>query len=123
MLQCLQPYRDRMTLLGGLSHPLSRNLLGHLAGDTWLTAGDLRGDVYKNRVSVDQVAADAIAVAIGALVATFNGLSSAQLAANHPVSGGTYEYGYQFLTPRFGFTAGWMFLLAKSASAATAALG
>ncbi len=64
-----------------------------------------------------------IAVAIGALVATFNGLSSAQLAANHPVSGGTYEYGYRFLKPVFGFTAGWMFLVAKSASAATAALG
>lgn len=64
-----------------------------------------------------------IAVAIGAFVATFNGLNSAQLAANHPVSGGTYEYGYKFLNPTFGFTAGWMFLIAKSASAATAALG
>jgi APA family basic amino acid/polyamine antiporter len=64
-----------------------------------------------------------IAVAVGALVATFNGLSSAQLAANHPVSGGTYEYGYEFLRPAWGFTAGWMFLVAKSASAATAALG
>ncbi len=64
-----------------------------------------------------------LAIAIGAAVATFNGLSSAQLAAAHPVSGGTYEYGYRFLTPRLGFTAGWTFLLAKSASAATAALG
>lgn len=64
-----------------------------------------------------------VAVALGAVVATFNGLSSAQLAANHAVSGGTYEYGYRFLTPAFGFTAGWMFLIAKSASAATAALG
>ncbi|UCH27960.1 MAG: amino acid permease [Trueperaceae bacterium] len=64
-----------------------------------------------------------LAVGIGALVATFNGLSSAQLAANHPVSGGTYEYGYHYLTPRLGFLAGWMFLIAKSASAATAALG
>lgn len=64
-----------------------------------------------------------IAVAVGALVATFNGLSSAQLAANHAVSGGTYEYGYAFLSPAWGFTAGWMFLIAKSASAATAALG
>ncbi|HSG63931.1 MAG TPA: APC family permease, partial [Gammaproteobacteria bacterium] len=52
-----------------------------------------------------------------------NGLSSAQLAANHPVSGGTYEYGYRYLDPALGFTAGWMFLCAKSASAATAALG
>ncbi len=64
-----------------------------------------------------------LAVAIGALVATFNGLSSAQLAANHPVSGGTYEYGYRYLNPTLGLLAGWTFLLAKGASAATAALG
>ena len=50
-------------------------------------------------------------------------MSSAQLAANHPVSGGTYEYGHRWLTPSLGFVAGWMFLCAKSASAATAALG
>lgn len=64
-----------------------------------------------------------LAIALGALVAICNGLSSAQLAANHPVSGGSYEYGYEYLTPALGFTAGWMFLVAKSASAATAALG
>jgi APA family basic amino acid/polyamine antiporter len=63
------------------------------------------------------------AVLIAALVATCNGLNSAQLAAAHPVSGGTYEYGYRFLNPALGFTAGWTFLLAKSFSAATAALG
>lgn len=64
-----------------------------------------------------------LAIIIGAIVAAFNGLSSAQLAANHPVSGGTYEYGYKYLNPQLGFIAGWAFLLAKSASAATAALG
>ena len=64
-----------------------------------------------------------LAIALAALVATCNALSSAQLAASHPVSGGTYEYGYEYLTPALGFTAGWMFLCAKSASAATAALG
>ncbi len=64
-----------------------------------------------------------LAVAIAALVAICNGLNSAQLAANHPVSGGTYEYGYRYLNPWLGFTAGWLFLLAKTASAATAALG
>lgn len=64
-----------------------------------------------------------LAVLLGALVASFNGLSSAQLAANHPVSGGTYEYGYRYLTTPLGFAAGWLFLCAKSASAATAALG
>ncbi|MGV2828919.1 APC family permease [Myxosarcina sp. GI1(2024)] len=64
-----------------------------------------------------------ISVALAACVAVCNGLNSAQLAASHPVSGGTYEYGYKYLTPWLGFTAGWMFFLAKSASAATAALG
>lgn len=63
------------------------------------------------------------AVIIAALVATANGLNSAQLAAAHPVSGGTYEYGYRLLHPAAGFTAGWMFLCAKTASASTAALG
>jgi basic amino acid/polyamine antiporter, APA family len=63
------------------------------------------------------------AVALAALVATFNGLSSAELAASHPTSGGTYEYGARYLNPTMGFVAGWTFLAAKSASAATAALG
>jgi amino acid transporter len=43
-----------------------------------------------------------IAIALAAAVATCNGLSSAQLAANHPVSGGTYEYGYRYLNPVLG---------------------
>ncbi len=64
-----------------------------------------------------------LAVLIAALVAGCNGLNSAQLAASHPVSGGTYEYGYRYLSPALGFAAGWLFLLAKTASAATAALG
>ncbi len=64
-----------------------------------------------------------LAVLIAAVLAMCNGISSAQLAAAHPVSGGTYEYGYRYLHPAAGRVAGWMFLCAKSASAATAALG
>lgn len=64
-----------------------------------------------------------LAVALAGGLALCNALSSAQLAAAHPVSGGTYEYGYRLLHPTAGFVAGWAFLLAKSASAATAALG
>lgn len=56
-LEALEPFRKQLSVIGGLSHPLSRELLGHLAGDSWLTAGDLRFGNYKNRVSVDQVAA------------------------------------------------------------------
>lgn len=64
-----------------------------------------------------------LAIALAALIAFCNALSSAQLAASLPVSGGTYEYGYTYLTPSLGFTAGFMFLCAKTASAASAALG
>ncbi len=64
-----------------------------------------------------------LAIPIAGIVAVFNGLSSAYLAGRFPVAGGTYEYGYQTLGPWWGFTAGWLFLMAKTASAATAALG
>jgi hypothetical protein len=60
VLESLEPHRERLSVLGGLSHPLSRELLGHLAGDTLLTAGDLRFGQYRNRISVDQVAAHAL---------------------------------------------------------------
>lgn len=63
------------------------------------------------------------AIPLAALVAVFNGLSSAFLAGRFPVAGGTYEYGYRTLSPWLGFSAGWLFILAKTASAATAALG
>lgn len=64
-----------------------------------------------------------LSIVIAGLLAVCNGLSSAQLAANYPVSGGTYEYGRKYLNPFLGFLAGWVFICAKSASAATAALG
>lgn len=63
------------------------------------------------------------AIPLAAVVAVFNGMSSAFLAGRFPVAGGTYEYGYQALNQWLGFSAGWLFLLAKTASAATAALG
>ncbi len=63
------------------------------------------------------------AVPLAALIAVFNGLSSAFLAGRFPVAGGTYEYAYQTLGPWVGFSAGWLFLMAKTASASTAALG
>ena len=56
-LKPLEKYRNEMSIMGGLSHPFSRNVLGHMAGDSFLTGGDLRGE-YKNSVSVDQVAAE-----------------------------------------------------------------
>lgn len=63
------------------------------------------------------------AILVAAVVATINGLNSAQLAANHAVSGGAYEYGHVFLVPWAGFAAGWVFVAAKTASSAAAAMG
>lgn len=60
---------------------------------------------------------------VAAIAATCNALSSAQLAAEYPRSGGTYEYGYRVLNPWAGFAAGWMFLASKTAAAGTVALG
>lgn len=56
VLSPLNPLKNELSILGGLSHPKSRQLLGHIAGDTWLTGGDLRND-YANSISADQLAA------------------------------------------------------------------
>jgi basic amino acid/polyamine antiporter, APA family len=64
-----------------------------------------------------------IGLFLAGIAATFNGLSSAQLAAACPQSGGTYEYGHRFLTPWAGFAAGWMFLASKLAAAGLVAAG
>ncbi len=63
------------------------------------------------------------ALIIAGILSGCNSLNLAQLAANHPVSGGIYEYGYRYLNPWLGFTGGWIYLLGKIAVAATAALG
>ena len=62
------------------------------------------------------------ALALAGLVATANALSSAQLAAAHPTSGGTYAYGRARLGDGWGFLAGSAFLVGKTASCAVAAL-
>jgi APA family basic amino acid/polyamine antiporter len=63
-----------------------------------------------------------VGLAIAAAVATLNALSSAQLAMAYPVSGGAYSFGRAALGPWWGFSAGWLFLAGKTASAAAIAL-
>ncbi len=60
---------------------------------------------------------------IAGVIATFNAISSAQLAAIYPHSGGTYEYANILINPTFGFSAGWMFLISKLAAAGVVAIG
>lgn len=64
-----------------------------------------------------------IGLLVAGIIATFNALSSAQLAAIYPHSGGTYEYGYILINPIFGFSAGWMFLISKLAAGGVVAIG
>ncbi len=97
-----------------------------LAGALWLGLGSIFGTGVFVAIGLAlDVTGDYVlaAVALAGLLALANALSSAQLAAAYPVSGGTYEYAYRLIDARVGFAAGWLFLLAKSASAATAALG
>ena len=64
-----------------------------------------------------------VALAIAALVAYCNATSSAQLAAVHPVAGGTYAYARAEIGPWWGFIAGWCFVIGKIASCAAMAGG
>ncbi|KAA0087170.1 amino acid permease [Mycolicibacterium sp. P9-64] len=61
-------------------------------------------------------------LAIAAIVAYCNATSSARLAALYPQSGGTYVYGRERLGPFWGYTAGWSFVVGKTASCAAMAL-
>ena len=63
-----------------------------------------------------------VGLAIAAVIAYCNATASAQLAAVYPVSGGTYVYGRERLGPWWGFTAGWGFVVGKTASCAAMAL-
>lgn len=63
-----------------------------------------------------------VGLALAAVVAFCNATSSAQLAAEHPGSGGTYLYGRRQLGPWWGFLAGWGFVIGKTASCAAMAL-
>jgi APA family basic amino acid/polyamine antiporter len=61
-------------------------------------------------------------LAIAAVVAYCNATSSARLAAEYPLSGGTYVYGRERLGEFWGHLAGWSFVVGKTASCAAMAL-
>ncbi|WP_217180280.1 APC family permease [Streptomyces sp. AC495_CC817] len=63
-----------------------------------------------------------VALAIAAVVAYCNATASAQLAAVHPVAGGTYAYARAEIGPWWGFVAGWCFVIGKIASCAAMAM-
>ena|SRR5438128_1435258 len=63
-----------------------------------------------------------LAFIVAGIVALFNALSSAELAAAIPREGGSYEYARRLLSPRIGFLTGWLFVSSKMLESATVAL-
>ncbi|MFE1250519.1 APC family permease [Streptomyces sp. NPDC058735] len=63
-----------------------------------------------------------LGLAVAAVVAYCNAMSSARLAALYPASGGTYVYGRERLGEFWGYLAGWSFVVGKTASCAAMAL-
>ena len=63
-----------------------------------------------------------VGLAIAAIVALLNALSTTQLAMAYPISGGSYSYARATVGERIGFSAGVLFLAGKTASVAAIAL-
>ena len=55
-LEPLAPHRNDLTIIGGMSHPSSRLLVGHATVDVWLTGADIRVSL-ENSISLDQLIA------------------------------------------------------------------
>lgn len=55
-LDPLEPHRADLTIFSGLSHPTSRQLVGHNTADIWLSGADIR-DNLNNSISMDQLIA------------------------------------------------------------------
>lgn len=58
-LKPLEPHRENLSILGGLSHPNGRRMGAHDTGDTFLTGSLLTSKFLRNTVSMDQVIAQA----------------------------------------------------------------
>src|SRR5262249_41314623 len=52
----LEPHKGDFTIFAGMSHPTSRQLVGHNTVDVWLTGADIRVNL-ENSISIDQVIA------------------------------------------------------------------
>jgi hypothetical protein len=55
-LEPLAAHRQDMSIIGGMSHPSSRLLVGHNTVDVWLTGADIRVSL-QNSISIDQLIA------------------------------------------------------------------
>ncbi|MEC7565619.1 MAG: DUF1552 domain-containing protein [Planctomycetota bacterium] len=74
-LKSLEPLRQQVTVLGGLSHPAGRKMGGHDTGDIFLTGASFKGTTYRNSISLDQYIASHIGdqTRFGSLVLSSDG--------------------------------------------------
>lgn len=53
----MEPLRNELTMIEGMSHPNGRSMGGHDTADIWLTGSKLTGSRMKNLMSLDQIIA------------------------------------------------------------------
>lgn len=108
---------------GGAGHTL-RPQLGFFDAVATGLAAILGAGIFAVIAPAARVAGPALLVSfiIGSFVALCNALSSTQLAAALPRTGGTYTFGRRMLGPWWGFSAGWMFLVANTVGPGAIAL-
>jgi hypothetical protein len=57
VLRSLEPLKENVTVLGGISHPSGHKMGGHDTGDIFLTGASFHGRDFSNSISLDQFAA------------------------------------------------------------------
>ena len=57
VLRSLEPLKQDVTVLGGISHPSGHKMGGHDTGDIFLTGARFHGSDFSNSISLDQFAA------------------------------------------------------------------
>lgn len=58
VLQSMEPLRNHVTVIGGISHPNGWSMGGHDTGDIFLTGAKLDGGSFTNTISLDQLVAN-----------------------------------------------------------------
>jgi APA family basic amino acid/polyamine antiporter len=101
-----------------------RPQLGFFAAVSTGLAAILGAGIFAVIAPAAGIAGPALLLALGlaAFIALCNALSSVQLAAVLPRTGGTYEFGRRMLGPWWGYSAGWMFLVANTVGPGAIAL-
>lgn len=109
---------------GGARDAALRPQLGFFDAVATGLAAILGAGIFAVIAPAAKIAGPALLVSflVGAFVALCNALSSAQLASALPRTGGTYTFGRKMLGPWWGFSAGWMFLVANTVGPGAIAL-